>query len=220
MIAPYLPQPRDLVWLIVTWMVGLVLAFAGTAIVGRRGGVECRIMAGWGALCILLTLWGVLVPASLRWPALAFIIAAAAAQLARRARLQRGDWQALGRMLLLTLPLWLIMAPIRPSQPDTFAYLLPNAVYLGDHGVLPTASSPPSASFLTASPYNGLFLTFLGSLFDPDYPPSGLSPVNVLLLLTAGLGIARALAGPPVAEAPSWRLTALGFLSATLLNPG
>jgi hypothetical protein len=222
-IAPYLPQLHDLAWLAVTWAVGLILAFAGTALAGRRAGVECRIMAGWGALCILLTLWGVLVPASLRWPGLAFIIAAAGAQLSPRARLQRGDWQALGRMLMLTLPLWLIMAPIRPSQPDTFAYLLPNSVYLVDYGLLPTAASPPSASFLPASPYNALFLTFLGSLFDPDYPPSGLSLINVLLLLTAGLGIARALSAAPsvTGEATAgWRLTALGFLAATLLNPG
>src|SRR5207302_4076233 len=174
------------------------------------------------ALCILLTVWGVLVPASLRWPGIAFIIVAAGAQLSPRVRLQSGDWQALGRMLLVTLPLWLIMAPIRPSQPDTFAYLLPNAMYLVDYGRLPTAVLPPSASFLPASPYNGLFPTFLGALFDPDYPASGPSLVNVLLLLTAGLGIARALAVPSAAgdEAPSWRLTALGFLGATLLNPG
>jgi len=221
-IAPYLPQLRDLAGLAVTWGVGLVLAFAGTGLAGRRFGVECRMLAGWGALCILLALWGVLVPASLRWPAIAFVIVAAATQLIRRTRLQRGDWQALGRMLVLTLPLWLIMAPIRPSQPDTFAYLLPNAVYLVDYARLPTSLLPPSSSFLPASPYNGLFLTFLGSLADSDYPPSGLSLVNVLLQLIAGLGLARALASPSAesGEAPAWPLTALGFLLATLLNPG
>src|SRR5947207_15597961 len=185
MIAPYLPQLHGLAWLVVTWAVGLVLAGAGSAIIGRRIGVEYRIIAGWGALCILLTLWGVLVPVSLRWPGIAFIIATAAAQLSPRARLQRGDLGALGRMLLLTLPLWLIMAPIRPSQPDTFEYLLPNATYLLDHARLPTAALPPSASLLPAAPYNGIYLTFLGSLIDSDYPPSGLSLVNVLLLLMA-----------------------------------
>jgi len=221
-IAPYLPQLRDLAGLAVTWGLGLVLAFAGTGIAGRRFGVECRMLAGWGALCILLTLWGVLVPASLRWPAAAFVVGAAATQLIPQTRLQRSDWQALGRILALTLPLWLIMAPIRPSQPDTFAYLLPNAVYLVDYARLPTSSLPPSESFLPASPYSGLFLTFLGSLVDHDYPPSGLSLVNVLLQLTAGLGLARALASPSAQSqaAPSWPLTAFGFLLATLLNPG
>ena len=222
MIAPYLPQLRDFAGLAVTWGLGLVLAFAGTGLAGRRFGVECRMLAGWGTLCILLTLWGVLVPASLRWPAVAFVIAAAATQLVPQTRLHRGDWHAFGRMLVLTLPLWIIMAPIRPSQPDTFAYLLPNAVYLVDYARLPTSWLPPSASFLPASPYNGLFLTFLGSLVDPDYPPSGLSLVNVLLQLTAALGLARALASPSAEnrEVPSWPLTALGFLLATLLNPG
>jgi hypothetical protein len=217
-----LPQLRDLAGLAVTWDLGLVLAFAGTGIAGRRFGVECRMLAGWGALCIVLTLWGVLVPASLRWPAAAFVVMAAATQLIPQTRLQRGDWQALGRMLALTLPLWLIMAPIRPSQPDTFAYLLPNAVYLVDYARLPTSALPPSESFLPASPYNGLFLTFLGSLADGGYPPSGLSLVNVLLQLIAGLGLARALASPSAErlEAPSWPLIALGFLLATLLNPG
>src|SRR5204863_444605 len=85
-----------------------------------------------------------------------FRTAAAATQLIPRTRLQRGDWQALGRMLVLTLPLWLIIAPIRPAQPDTFAYLLPNAVYLVDYARLPTSALPPSSSFLPASPYNGL----------------------------------------------------------------
>ena len=91
MIAPYLPQLRDFAGLAVTWGLGLVLAFAGTGLAGRRFGVECRMLAGWGALCILLTLWGVLVPVSLRWPAVAFVIAAAATQLVPQTRLHRGD---------------------------------------------------------------------------------------------------------------------------------
>ena len=221
MIAPYLPQLWDFAELIVTWGLAVVLAFSGTALVGRIG-IEYRILAGWGALCIVLTLWGVLVPASLRWPAIAFVIAAAATQFFPQTRLPRRDWQTLGRLLVLTLPLWIVMAPIRPSQPDTFLNLLPNAMYLVDYARLPTAVSPASFSYLPAAPYNEQFLTFLGSLFDPDYPPAGLSLVNVMLQLAAGMAIARALGSTALrdAEAPSWRPLALGFLLATLFNPG
>lgn len=222
MIAPYLPELWDFAGLAVTWAVGVVLGFAGSALAGRRTGIECRMLAGWGALCILLTVWGVLIPASLRYPAIAFVVLAAATQLFTGMRLQRSDWQALGRMMVLTLPLWIVMAPIRPSQPDTFLNLLPNAMYLVDYARLPTAASPPSFSFLPAAPYNEQFLAYLGSLLDNSYPAAGLSLANVLLQLAAGLGIARALGSTTLQTdgTPSWRLTALGFLIATLLNPG
>src|SRR5579862_6759185 len=222
MLGAYLPQLGDMVKLAATWGVGLVLAGAGTALVGRRVGVEYRMLAGWGSLCLVLTAWGVWLPVSLRVPAIAVVIAAAAAQLTQRRRLQRDDWRCLGRMLLLTLPLWLIMVPIRPSQPDTFLNLLPNAMYLVDYGILPRASAPPSFSLLPAAPYNVQFLTFIGALVDPGYPAAGLSLINVMLTLAAGIAIARAFASPGLVNgmAPSWRLMALGFLAATLLNPG
>src|SRR5262249_44408371 len=46
----------------------------------------------------------------------------------------------------------------------------------------------------------------------------GMSLVNVMLVLLAGLAIARVLAPP--GKPPSWGVTGLGMLLATLLNPG
>jgi hypothetical protein len=69
MSAAYLPHPGDLIDVAITWGIGLVLTCAGTALVGRRSGPEYRMLAGWGALCVALTAWGVLLPVSLRFPA-------------------------------------------------------------------------------------------------------------------------------------------------------
>jgi hypothetical protein len=216
--SPYVPGLANIVAVLITWGIGAALLAVGTAVDGRRTPPEFRIAAGWGALCLVLTGWGVFVPLSLRIPVIGVAALVLAMQVVPGRRLAAADWRPLGRMLMLTLPLWLVMAPIRPSQVDTFLNLLPNAWYLVDYARLPAASLPPSYSFLPAAPYDTQFLSFLGSFVDRDYPAGGMSLVNVMLVLVAGLAIARALA--PSGEAPSWGLTGLGMLLATLLNPG
>lgn len=216
--ALYLPGLTNLLAVVITWGIAAVLLMIGTAVGGRGAAAEFRIGAGWGALCIVLSLWGVFVPLSMRIPALVVVGVALLAQLAPSRRGQRSDWAALGRLLLVTLPLWWVMAGVRPSQVDTFLNLLPNADYLADYARLPIATSPPSYSFIPAAPYNTQFLVFLGSLVWREYPAAGMSLVNVTLRLVAGLAIARTLERP--AGAPSWSMTALGMLLVTLLDPG
>jgi hypothetical protein len=221
-VTPYLPHLSDLLAVLVTWVIGAVLFLAGAGLTGHRLAPEFQIGAGWGALCLLMTGWGVFVPLSLRVVAIAFGLFGLAILLSPRRRPSAAAWQALGRMLAISLPLWVIMAPIRPSQPDTFLNLLPNAFYLVDYGRLPSVLLPPSFSYLPAAPYNAQFLSFLGSLLWSDYPASGMSLVNVMLQLVAALTIARALGSSayPLATPPSWGLAAVGLLVVTLLNPG
>jgi hypothetical protein len=220
--ALYLPGLANFFAVGITWALGLVLLLLATGLNGVRAAPEFRIGAGWGALCVALTLWGVFVPLSLRIPALAIVLAALASQLVPGRRLVRGDGLALGRLLLVTLPLWVVMAAVRPSQVDTFLNLLPNADYLVDYARLPAAALPPSYSFIPAAPYDTQFLAFLGSLLWHDYPAAGMSLVNVMLRLIAGLAIARVLTPPTAAGSgtPSWGVIALGMLLVTLLDPG
>jgi hypothetical protein len=216
--ALYVPGVENLLAVIITWGIGLALLLIGAALHGFAAAPEYRIAAGWGALCVILTLWGVFVPASLRVPAIVLLAAAILYQMIPGRRVARADWAVLGCVLLLTLPLWAVMAPVRPSQVDTFLNLLPNADYLADYARLPTADLPPSYSLYPAAPYNTQFLAFLGSSIERDYPATGMSLINIILQLIAGLAVARALARP--GAAPSWAGLALGMLLVTLLNPG
>src|SRR5215469_18326960 len=218
----YLPHWPEILAVLVTWAVGTGVFLVGAGLTGNRVAPEFQFGAGWGALCLLLTAWGVFFPLSLRCPAIAFGLLGLAVPLVPRRRPHAGAWRALGRMLVISLPLWAVMAPIRPSQPDTFLNLLPNAFYLVDYGRLPAALLPPSFSYLPGAPYNTQFLSFLGSLLQPDYPAWGLSLSNIMLQLAAALAIARALGPQPNSATvpPSWGLIALGFLLVTLLNPG
>ena len=222
MTTAYIPSPTDLVGLAVTWVVAIVLLPAGAAVVGSRMPPEVQIGAGWGTLCLLFTAWGVLVPFTLAVPAAAYVALALSVLAFGRRRPRAAAWKTLGRLTLLALPFWLVTAPIQPSQPDTWLNLLPNAVYLVDWGRLPTALSPPSHSFLPAAPYNTQFLSYIGGLMWLDYPASGMSLTNVLLLLATGLLFARAVFLPSLtydAVLP-WGAIAGGMVIATLLNPG
>src|SRR5215469_16053771 len=156
--ALYLPGVTGFSAMAIAWSIAAALLLIGTAAAGRGAAPEVRVIAGWGVSCVVLTLWGVFVPASLQIPAVAIVIAALAAQFMPSRRVSRQDGAALGCLLLLTLPLWVAMAGVRPSQVDSFLNLLPNADYLVDYALLPTAAGPPSHSFLPAAPYNTQFL--------------------------------------------------------------
>src|SRR5215469_7854757 len=216
--ALYLPGLTGLLAVAITWGIGAVLLLGDTAFAGKRSAPEFGITAGWGALCVALTLWGAFVSASLRVRPLALLAAVLTAQFLPGRRVIRADAVALGRLLLVTLPVWAVMAGVRPSQIDTFLNLLPNADYLVDYARLPTAAGPPSHSFLPAAPYNTQFLAFLGALGWPDFPTAGMSLDNVVLRLIAGLAIARLLTRR--GAMPGWTVTALGMLLVTLADPG
>jgi hypothetical protein len=215
-----LPHLDDLADLGITWLIGIVLVLAGSLAVGRRVAPEARLVVGWGVFCLVLTLWGVFTPLSLAIPAIAVVGAACVTLLVKSRRPTLAEWQSLARINLVALPFWLVMAPIRPAEPDTWLNLLPNAVYLVDHNLLPMAGRPDAHSFLPAAPYATQFLAYLGGLIRPDYPAAGMSLVNLLLLLTAGGLIGRVLIPPPQGEPLGWRAAALGMLLATGLNPG
>lgn len=201
---------------------GLVMLVLGRAVLGARTLPEVALMAGWGLISLVLTLWGVLTPNDMRIPAVALIAVSAVAALLPRGRLIAPDLVALGRLIVLALPLLAIFASAMPAQPDTFTNQLPNAVYLYDYGRFPGTDRPPMLSVWPAFPYNLQLAAFMPALLAPDFPPAALTHVNLLLQLTFALLLARAMRGPEaaIAAAPSWSALGGALLLTTFLNPG
>ena len=201
---------------------GAVVLLCGRALAGGRGTPELQLFAGWGAFCLVLTLWGVATQSSMRWPALLFVALAAAVLAAPRLRPGRAEWTAAARILVLALPIWAIMAAVQPALPDTFTNFLPNAVYLFDHGFFPADDRAASFATWPAFPYNQPLATYLATLLLPQFPPGALVHLNILLQVMLALLFARLLR-PRAADftaAPSWAACAGGLLLVMALNPG
>lgn len=201
---------------------GAVLWLCGRVLAGGRGTPELQLLAGWGALCLVLTLWGVATQVSMRWPTLLFLLLAAVALAVPALRPRRDEALALLRILVLALPIWAIMVAAQPALPDTFTNFLPNAVYVFDHGFFPADDRSPSFATWPAFPYNQPLATYLATLFLPQYPPGALIHLNILLQIVTGLLFARMLRRRTAdfAAAPSWSACAGGLLLVMALNPG
>ncbi len=212
-------------WFDLAGWVGVIFAVFALMGLGRllslgRASPESALVAGWGGAVLVLTLWGVATPMTLRIPAVALAIAGFTGQLAPGSRLSASQWRAVGRIVALALPLLVVMVSARPSLPDTWLNLLPNAAYIYDHGFFPADARPDAHSFIAAAPYNMQLAAFMAGLVTPGFPPAAMIDLNLVFLLAAGLLLARLASGCDENRAPSWRFTALGLLLATLLNPG
>ena len=78
-LTDFLPSWLQLGGLLGVLFAGAVLWLSGRVIAFGRGTAELHLFAGWGALSLVLTLWGVATQGSLRWPALLFVLLAAIA---------------------------------------------------------------------------------------------------------------------------------------------
>jgi hypothetical protein len=197
----------------------VLILFGGLATAGRAT-IEIRLLIGWGAACAMLTLWGIAVPLSLAWPAWTLVAAALASLASPRLRPGADDLAALGRLLVLALPLMLLIVSVRPSLPDTFLNLLPNAAYLVDHGVLPDNDKVATISIFPALPYNQQLEVYLASLFSGELPAAGLVHFNVFAQLAFAMVLARLIASGEPARSPGWQELAAGLALTTLANPG
>jgi hypothetical protein len=211
-------------WLDLAGWAGVAFASLTMIGIGRWATVgralpESALLAGWGVCVLVLTAWGLATTASLRIPAIALMTLGLVAQFWPLLRLGRAEWRAIGRVVVLALPLLIVMASARPSLPDTWLNLLPNAAYLYDHGFFPADARPPAHSFIAGAPYNMQFASLLAGLVTPGFPPNAMIAFNIVLQLAAGLLLARLARGDDAA-APSWAITALGILLASALNPG
>lgn len=220
--AHYLPTAGDLAGLAAVWLAALVLMLLGRVVTGGRALPEIALPAGWGALCLVLTVWGAATPLTMRVPAVLLAATGLLGLAVPRLRPAAADWKALGRIAVLALPILVVMAHARPSQVDTFLNLLPNAAYLVDHGFFPADGRPDAHSFLPAAPYNQQLAAFVASLVAPGFPANALIGFNVALQLAAGLLLARLVAKSEddPGAVPSWGSLALGVLLATAFNPG
>lgn len=218
-LALFVPSSLDLVAWAGVIFASLALMGLGRLLTAGRATPEAALVAGWGAAALVLTLWGVATPMTLRLPAAVLVAFGLAAQLLPRQRLRREEWRAVGRVIVLALPLLAVMASARPSLPDTWLNLLPNAAYLYDHGFFPADARPAAHSFIAGAPYNMQLAAFLAGLVTPRFPASAMIDLNIVLQLAAGLLLARLATGRDDV-APCWSVTALGILLATALNPG
>ncbi len=194
------------------------MVWGGRLLAGRRLAPEIALLAGWGALCLVLTLWAACLPVTLHVPMAACFLAALPG-CRTQGQVEGGIW----RVALLTLPLWLVMAAAQPSQVDTWLNLLPNQAYLVDHGALPHDGGPPHHSFLPGAPYNTQFAAFAAALVSGGLAPNALAQFNVLLLCAAGLKLARVVAGRDGLDDPlplPWWAVATGLLLVAPLNAG
>jgi hypothetical protein len=200
----------------------LLLTGCGGVLSRGRAAPEAALVAGWGGACLLLTLWGVASTVSLAVPAAIIGVLGLAGLLLPSFAPVGASWRGMLRMGAVALPVLAVMASARPSLPDTFLNLLPNAAYLWDHATFPADDRAPSYSFLPGAPYNLQLVAFLASLLIQRLATNAMIVFNILLQLAFAVFLARIVDGREEDETvpPSWGATALGLLLATALNPG
>jgi hypothetical protein len=215
----FLEHWGQLASLVVVAAVWLGFSALGAVVAGRDRQPEATPIYGWAVVSFAFTVLGVLTPLDFTWVAAAL---AALAVAALAVALRRGDRIfASGslRIAVLALPLLALVSAMVGSQWDEFStwLMVPRHVLALDR--FPDRVTKLMSGTLDAYPYGWHVVTYLASRLAGRLVENAGALVNVLLLMTFALTLARLIRdglGDAGVAAPGWGLCALGGIGATL----
>lgn len=219
----FIDHGGQLAALLTVAVVWLGLTALGAYLAGGQRLKEATPFYGWAAVSLVFTLGGIFTPVSFTVMSTAVAVLAVLAGVAAWRRDGTLLPPALGKVLLLTLPLLILVSAMVGSQWDEFTDWLftPRQLWLTDR--FPDQTNKHLSGSLAAYPFNWHFITYLASRLGGHLVESAGAMVNVLLLLSFGLYLAG-LVNEQYGQAPSrkgigWGLCALGALLVIPFNP-
>lgn len=220
MIALYFPSINNLIGLAAVLVVWTCIIGLGGLILRHSRFVESWLFAGFGMVSMAFTCVGTVTPLpfSLLY---AVTLIAGGVGVAIGVRRNVAGLAEIGSAVVLALPVLLLMAGASASQWDEFSNWLPKHRYLFEFDRFPQTGQPASLSALPAYPYGLPLIGYLSAQTAGFFVENAGALFNAMLVVGAGVLIARCAAEGAGREAQSlpWPLLALGLLAATLLNP-
>jgi hypothetical protein len=206
-----------------TGCVWLGLSVIGSAVGGRRSVTITAPFLGWAVVVSVMTIFGVFtsLPFSTLTIGLGFIAIASGIYVYRR------DGRLIDpvilKLLVLTLPLWLLTAAMDASQWDEFSHWLPSAQFLLDYNGFPNKTVPITGASFPAYPYGWPMLSYFSGFLAGHFLENAGAVLNLFVLLSFGIllleVIDHGLGLDEGQKTRTWPIVALGALTVTAFNP-
>ncbi len=220
----FISGPEQAAILVAALALMLGLAAVGRLLAGRNGFAEAELFGGWALVVTLMTAGNVLfrIPFDwVFWPSAGAAVLAAVYLARRERRVGPAGWW---RVALLALPLLLIASARMASEWDEFSHWLPTARFIVESQRFPTGAAGENGGQFPGYPFAWPLLVYMANMLAGRAVESAGSTLNILLLLTFGIGAVRLwcdAVGRPMSSgaALGWTGALFAVLVATLLNP-
>ncbi len=208
---------------------GALAVLAALAAIGRtlfagHGLAEADFFAGWAIVVLVLTVGNVFFRIPFNYVFWPFAVIGGGLAIWYAVRERRAGPFGFWRVLVLAAPLLLIASARMASEWDEFSHWLPTTRYIFESHQFPFGGREVSGGYFPGYPYTWLFLVYMANMAAGQLVEAAGSVLNIVLLLTFGVGAYRlwceATDNPmPAPGRLAWTGALFAVLAATLLNP-